>query len=311
MYDGILNINKPARMTSFDVVSIIRKLTGMKKVGHTGTLDPDAEGVLVLCVGEALKCVEYMMNKDKEYIAKIKFGTQTDTQDSSGQTINSSDKRILPEEMKNIVDIFQGKQNQTVPIYSAIKVKGKKYCDIVRKGLEIEGGPKEREIEINKSFIETFKLNDRGLVEEADIYIHCSKGTYIRTICNDIGVKAGTCAHMSHLKRIRAGNFKLEDSISLDGLKNMAEKGVLSKAFIPKEYAFNECRKHIFDNDNIKRITNGIQINLNLTNLSEIFYTDEYIRIYNESHEIRAIGKVIDKNDSKYIKGYRIFSESN
>jgi len=310
MESGILNIYKPVGMTSFDVVYIIRKLTGMKKVGHTGTLDPGAEGVLVICAGEALKCVEYMTDKDKEYIARITFGTQTDTQDSAGNTVNSSDKRVTPEELKEVVNTFQGKQKQLPPMYSALKCNGKKYCDIARKGLKIERELQERDIEIYDIYVKDADLNSENFVESAEIFIHCSKGTYIRTICNDIGVKAGTFAHMSRLKRTRAGQFKIEDSFYIEDLKNMSEKGELGRAFINKDYAFNDCVRYTFNDDNIKKITNGISINIVQAGLDGTLNLDEYIRIYDENNNIRAVGKIIEKDNERLVKGYRIFNES-
>jgi len=309
MYDGIINVYKPKKMTSFDVVSIMRKLTGVKKIGHTGTLDPNAEGVLTVCIGQALKCVEYMTEKDKEYVAELTFGSATDTQDSTGTVQSVSDKRVSHEVLKNIVQEFQGSQMQVPPLYSALKINGKKYCDVVRKGLDIELSPQAREIQIYSISLENVFQNEENLVERATLKIHCSKGTYIRTLCNDIAARSGTYGHMSALTRTKAGIFLLENSYSIDKLREMKETDCLKNAVEPCERAFERCKLFKFNPDNIKRITNGIPIKLYLLTFlkNDEFELGEYIRVYDEDCIFRAVGRVTEDETGLILKGYRIF----
>ena len=308
MYDGIINVYKPKGMTSFDVVSAMRRLTGIKKIGHTGTLDPDAEGVLVICIGEALKCVEFMTEKDKEYSAGITFGSSTNTQDASGKILEYSQKRVSVERLNEVLKTFLGKQLQKPPVYSAIKINGKKYCDLARTGKIKDGGPRERQIEIYSINMAETELNSNGEVERAVIDISCSKGTYIRTICNDIGERCGTKAHMSELLRKKSGVFSFEEAYTIESLKSLKDDGKLETAVEPFDKAYYNCRKENFSDENIKRITNGIPIKLYMVyNKKNEYEIGEYIRIYDQKERFRAVGIVKEDEKGKILKGYRIF----
>ena len=198
-------------MTSHDVVANVRRLTGIRQIGHTGTLDPFAEGVLPICIGRATRLIEYLED-DKAYLATVQFGSNTDTYDIDGQVTQTFDKKVTREEIEAILDDFRGEIEQMPPIYSAIKVNGKKLYEYARKGEEVEIKPRS-------VVIEKLELVDFDAVKQtAQLEVKCSKGTYIRSLAFDIGKKLGAGAHLSALVRTQAGRFKLENSITLQKL---------------------------------------------------------------------------------------------
>lgn len=208
---GFVNINKPKGMTSHDVVANVRRLTGIRQIGHTGTLDPFAEGVLPICIGRATRLIEYLED-DKAYLATVQFGSNTDTYDIDGQVTQTFDKKVTREEIEAILDDFRGEIEQMPPIYSAIKVNGKKLYEYARKGEEVEIKP--RSVVIEKLELVDFD----AAAQTAQLEVKCSKGTYIRSLAFDIGKKLGAGAHLSALVRTQAGRFKLENSITLQKL---------------------------------------------------------------------------------------------
>lgn len=208
---GFVNINKPKGMTSHDVVANVRRLTGIRQIGHTGTLDPFAEGVLPICIGRATRLIEYLED-DKAYLATVQFGSNTDTYDIDGQVTQTFDKKVTREEIEAILDDFRGEIEQMPPIYSAIKVNGKKLYEYARKGEEVEIKP--RSVVIEKLELVDFD----AAAQTAQLEVKCSKGTYIRSLAFDIGKKLGAGAHLSALVRTQAGRFKLEHSITLQKL---------------------------------------------------------------------------------------------
>lgn len=208
---GFLNVYKPVGMTSHDVVSKLRKLTNIKQIGHTGTLDPFAEGVLPVCIGKATRLSEFLED-DKEYLATVQFGVSTTTYDREGEVIYTSDKKLVSEDVKNALKAFEGEISQLPPIYSAIKVKGKKLYEYARSGQEVEIKPRKVTIEN----IELKSFDEK--LQQAEILIKCSKGTYIRSIANDLGQKLECGAHLIKLVRTQAGRFRIENSVNLEGL---------------------------------------------------------------------------------------------
>lgn len=216
--DGILVINKPAGITSHDVVDFIRRKFNIKAVGHAGTLDPMATGVLVMLLGKATKLSNTFTSDDKEYIAKVFFGKKTDTQDASGRVIEEKDINILAiEDIKKALYNFKGEIEQIPPMVSAIKYKGKKLYQLARSGKIVERQP--RKIKISDIEILDFKF------PELTFKIRCSKGTYVRTLCEDIGKALGVPSHMSGLVRSASGDFLLENSKKLD---DVHEKDIIS-----------------------------------------------------------------------------------
>lgn len=211
--DGILLINKPAGYTSHDIVGIVRKKLHTKKVGHCGTLDPDATGVLVVCVNKATKAIQFLMSDTKVYRATLSLGKSTDTYDASGKTLEEKEVgQISKAQVIDVLNSFLGKSKQKPPIYSAIKVNGKKLYEYARNGEEVE--IKERDIEI--MMIELIDFSNNEIVFD----VKCSKGTYIRSLCVDIAKKLGYPGHMSHLERRQAGRFLITDCITLEQLEN-------------------------------------------------------------------------------------------
>lgn len=216
MKDGILIVNKPAGMTSFDVVAKIRKLYGTRQVGHTGTLDPMAEGVLVLLIGRAVKASEYAVCHDKTYRAGLRLGITTDTEDVTGKILTRSDKLPSEAEVLASVKSFAGEITQVPPMYSALKVGGEKLCDLARQGKTVER--EARPITIYEISCETADEVSGGYI----LSVKCSKGTYIRTLCADIGAKLGCGGAMSSLIRTETGGFTLSDSHTLAELEALA-----------------------------------------------------------------------------------------
>ena len=211
---GFLNVYKPKGKTSHDVVAILRRVTKIKQIGHTGTLDPFAEGVLPICIGKATRLIEYL-NDDKAYIGTVQLGKSTTTYDLEGETVNVSDKTPDLEEIENELNNFRGDIEQLPPIYSAIKVNGKKLYEYARKGEKVEIKP--RSVNISELKILNYDQENRIL----ELYIKCSKGTYIRSIAHDLGKNLGCFGHLIKLVRVKAGDFEVENSIKLEDLTDI------------------------------------------------------------------------------------------
>ncbi len=215
MINGIINVYKEKGFTSHDAVAKLRGIFRQKKIGHTGTLDPDAEGVLPVCLGKATKVCGLLTDKDKEYEAVLLLGKITDTQDITGTVLEELPVSCRQEEMKEIIAGFVGKYSQVPPMYSALKVGGKKLCDLARAGVEIERKPREVEI----FSIEVSEIN----LPRVRMRVHCSKGTYIRTLCHDIGAAAGCGGCMESLLRTRVAGFGLEDAKKLQEIESFIQ----------------------------------------------------------------------------------------
>ena len=214
--DGIVNVYKEKNYTSHDVVAILRGVLRTKKIGHTGTLDPQATGVLPVCLGKATKVAELIMGTQKEYIAELAFGTETDTQDADGAVTRRQDYRFDAEEARQAIQSFCGEYEQLPPMYSAVKVGGVKLYEMARMGMEVERKP--RRVTIAET--EILELNEKG----ARLRIVCSKGTYIRTLCEDIGRRTGYLAHMTALERTASGPYRVENSFRIDELKSLMQQ---------------------------------------------------------------------------------------
>ncbi len=229
--DGILIVYKEAGFTSHDVVAKLRGICGQKKIGHTGTLDPAAEGVLPICLGNATKVCDLLTDRDKEYVATLRFGVRTDTQDMTGTVLEEKPVTCTEEEMQAAVRGFLGPYDQVPPMYSALKVNGKKLCDLARAGKEVER--KARPVEIKE--IEVLESN---LPHSAKIRVVCSKGTYIRTLIDDIGQCLGCGAAMEYLLRTRVGEFSLEEALPLNKLQHAKDAGTLLEVLRPTDRVF-------------------------------------------------------------------------
>lgn len=252
-YNGLINIYKEQGFTSNDVVAKLRGILKQKKIGHTGTLDPDAVGVLVVCLGTGTKLVEMLTDHDKEYIAVCRLGVTTDTQDMSGQILETREVNVTREELHDAVKAFVGDYDQIPPMFSAIKQNGKKLYELAREGIEVER--KARRIHID-----AITILDDSLLEPDGIFtmeIKCSKGTYIRTLCNDIGQRLGCGAAMQHLTRTRVGAFSLDTAVTLTQVEGLRDAGTLEDIIESPEYIFRDLDKiHVKDSAR-KLLENG------------------------------------------------------
>ncbi|MCC8029919.1 MAG: tRNA pseudouridine(55) synthase TruB [Lachnospiraceae bacterium] len=233
MYHGILNVYKEKGYTSFDVVAKLRGICGQKKIGHTGTLDPDAEGLLPVCLGRATKVCDLLTDRDKAYRAVMLLGVETDTQDMSGKILSEcpTDK-ITEAEVRSTVREFVGEIEQVPPMYSALKVNGQKLCDLARKGKTVERRP--RKVTVYSIDIEKIDL------PRVTMSVRCSKGTYIRTLCHDIGEKLGCHAAVENLLRTEAAGYMLENAHRLDEIQSMKDAGMLENLIRPLEDVFQD-----------------------------------------------------------------------
>lgn len=284
---GILNILKPTGMTSHDVVSAVRKIFNIKKVGHAGTLDPNVAGVLVICVGKATKFSEYLMNGDKEYVCELILGQSTDTQDSYGVVTKKADKvSITIDELNFVLKEFTGEQIQIPPAYSAVKLNGKKLYEYARQNIPVE---KQGRL-INIKGIELLKFEEK----KALLKVKCSKGTYIRTLCNDIGNRLGTFGHMGILIRTESKGLHIKNSVTLQQLKLLYDTNRLSECIIPVENIYKLNKIYINEKYYDRLIAgNEVTAKINVTN-------DEfYVYCMNT---LIGIGKKVNENTIKIDK---------
>lgn len=258
--DGIIIVDKPKECTSHDIVSVVKKIT-KEKVGHTGTLDPNATGVLPLLIGDGTKISKYLINHDKEYVATIELGKKTDTMDSEGNIIETREvnkESINRENIENVLESFKGIQEQVPPIYSAIKVNGKKLYEYARKGIEVK---------INSRKIEIYDIKLLNVKEkEITINVKCSKGTYIRSLCNDIAEKIGTVGFMKELRRVQVGIFNLDYAVNgqeiLQNKNNENYREEINKKLITIEEVFKDKDKIILNQKEEKLYLNGVKIDI-------------------------------------------------
>ena len=252
MYHGLINVYKKAGFTSHDVVAKLRGICKQKKIGHTGTLDPDAVGVLPVCLGSGTKLCDMLTGETKEYIAGFQLGIATDTQDISGKILEEKEVRVSAEQVKEMLSHFVGELQQVPPMYSALKVGGKKLYELAREGKEVER--KARPITIYE--LELLKAEH----PEYEIRVVCSKGTYIRTLCHDIGQALSCGAVMTSLVRSRVGEFRLKDAKTLDELQELADQGRLQEAVIPVEEMFHALPAIQVSDGAQKALLNGNQL---------------------------------------------------
>lgn len=283
---GFLNVYKPTGKTSHDVVAVLRRVTKIKQIGHTGTLDPFAEGVLPICIGKATRLIEYL-NDDKAYIGTIQFGSSTITYDTEGEIVKTSDKIVTQENVEDCLKYFRGEIEQLPPIYSAIKVNGKKLYEYAREGQDVKIEP--RKVTIFELELVNFDIQK----QQAEVKIICSKGTYIRSIANDLGEKLGVFGHLIKLVRIKAGEFYVENSIKLEDLNTV--EVVLSNLIYPTEKL--NFMIYNLDDEEKKRISNGMAIIPN-----QQFKNDEYV-ILMDNEKLAAITKF----DGKFLKCEKVF----
>lgn len=272
--NGVIIIDKPKGYTSHDVVNVIRKELKIKKVGHTGTLDPNATGVLPILIGEATKISKYLIEHNKTYIAELSLGEATDTGDSEGKVIETKDVPELSKDKVNeILKTFEGKQKQVPPIYSAIKINGKKAYEYAREGKTAE--LKEREIGILA--IKLMEYNKNTIIFEAK----CSKGTYIRVLCEDIAKQIGTVGYMKNLRRTEVDKFKIKNAIALEEIKENPSQ--IETKLISIEEIFKENEKIELNDYKLQLFLNGVKLTY--------VQNDGVYRIYN-NHQFIGLGTI-------------------
>lgn len=279
MLDGIIILNKQKGCTSHDVVAKTKRLL-KEKVGHTGTLDPNATGVLPLLVGQGTKLSAYLIEHDKEYIATLKLGEKRDTADSEGAIIEERqiDYSVLQKEnVEKILQSFIGKQEQIPPMYSAIKINGKKLYEYARKNEKIELEPRH---------IEIYKMDLINIIKDTIIFkVQCSKGTYIRSLCEDIAKRLNTVGYMQDLERSRVGKFDIKDSITIEELEqNIENSEFINQHFITIEKYFKDKESIKLDEKRLSLFLNGVKLTHNLT--------DDMYKIYDENNKFVGIGSV-------------------
>ncbi len=273
---GILIVNKPAGVSSHRIVNIVRRIYGIKTVGHAGTLDPMATGVLPVLIGRAVKACEYMQDHDKSYIAGVKLGLTTDSGDTTGTVLNKFEG-ALPDfkTFAQAAESLVGEQMQVPPMYSALKVGGVKLVDLARKGIEVER--KARKVNIYS--VKPFEKDGTFYID-----VDCSKGTYIRTLCENIGEKLGCGACMCALNRTRVDEYKIEDAYSTEQLEAMSENELLA-ALIPVETVFIQYPKIILPDFYAKLFKNGCEIYCKKIKKQEIALNEEgiLVRVYDKN----------------------------
>ena len=297
----IVNILKPTGMTSHDVVSRVRKILNIKKVGHTGTLDPEASGVLPICIGKATKVSELILNKDKGYICELTLGITTDTYDSSGEILERyEDFNVSLEELEKAFDSQRGEIKQLPPMYSALKINGKRMCDLVRSGRSDEIELKYRDVNIKKLEILSYKDN------KVMFYVKCSKGTYVRSICYDVGQALGCGGHMSFLLRTESGKFNLDNSITLEELEIFKENETLDNHLYDIDYVLSNLGLIDINPLAVKSFINGAIVYPKGFIKKEFKENDKLVRVYTKG-EFLGVGKLIKVDDTLCLKSDKLF----
>ena len=298
--NGVLLIDKPKEFTSFDVIAVVRGLTGQRKAGHTGTLDPNATGVLPVLLGSATKAQDLILNHDKKYIADLKLGMTTDTLDIWGKELTKTESDITYEELESVLDDFRGEIWQLPPMFSAVQKNGQRLYDLARKGMEVER--EKRKVTVySLTLLEFDRKTQCGKLE-----VFCSKGTYVRTIIDDIGAKLGVGAVMTGLRRVEACGFSIDDCLTLDELKELKEQGELSKALRSAESLFSDYPVLYISPMQAKRFSNGGALDISRTALREKDPEDKQIfRVRENTAGFLGLG-IISKEKNQ-IKIYKLF----
>ncbi|MBR5091752.1 MAG: tRNA pseudouridine(55) synthase TruB [Ruminiclostridium sp.] len=287
--NGVICIYKEKGYTSFDVVAIMRRFCGTRKIGHGGTLDPMAEGVLPIFVGTATKAVDYCPDNTKEYRAGLRFGVTTDTQDFTGKVLSTCDTKVPPEAQESLKAKFTGDLMQTPPMYSAVQVDGQRLYELARKGIEVDREP--RAIKIFSIGFEDFENNT------ATMTVSCSKGTYIRTLIHDMGVELGTGAIMTSLVRTRSGNFTLRDCYKLSEVREASERGgkdAVEKLLMPIDIIFNALPAARLNEVQTRMFLNGVVLDINRVSLDR---PEGPFRILSAGGRVIGIGTTGENSD--------------
>lgn len=300
--NGILVIYKEAGYTSHDVVARLRGILKQKKIGHTGTLDPDAMGVLPVCLGNATKLCDMVAEGGKEYKARMLLGVTTDTQDMSGRVLSRSDIRVSRDEIETAVMSFVGGYEQVPPMFSALKIGGKRLYELARMGREVERAPRHVEI----SDIKILDINP----PRVSFTVECSKGTYIRSLCADIGDMLGCGAAMQELTRLRVGQYKIADALTLSEVEELADKEMLEKHIIPIDSLFEDYYSATVREEAKKTLMNGNKLypyQLDIDNENHHFIRGDLLRVYLDNPLGDRELKAVYCYDGGCFKPYKMF----
>ncbi|MFZ5966541.1 MAG: tRNA pseudouridine(55) synthase TruB [Bacillota bacterium] len=297
--DGILNILKPSHATSHDIVNLIRKRFHTKKVGHTGTLDPMAVGVLPICIGKATKVSQFLLDDMKKYRCEMVLGAKTDTQDRWGKVIATYDMNVSENDIMDVFNTFRGEINQVPPMYSALKHQGKKLYELAREGKEIHRDP--RKVHIYE--LEIVQINGHTILFD----VLCSKGTYVRTLCTDIGDMLNCGAYMSFLVRSQSGIFHLENTVTLEELAELPPEEIILNHLFPIDYPLSNLPKIEVKNESMKFLLNGNTLYPHNLHNTDSLVPDTQVRLYADNDFI-ALGKVKLKDQHLSVDIDRVFS---
>lgn len=298
MRNGVINIYKERGYTSHDVVAKLRGILKQKKIGHTGTLDPDAEGVLPVCLGKGTRLCDMLTDHDKTYEAVLLLGQSTDTQDATGTVLEQAEVKASEEQVREAILSFTGHYEQIPPMYSALKVGGQKLCDLARAGKEVER--KARPVEIYKIEILEVKL------PRVRMRVSCSKGTYIRTLCHDIGEQLGCHGCMEKLLRTQVGQFRLEGSLTLAQVEELRDEGRLEEVILPVDQVFVQYPAVYLKRESAKLGYNGNPLRRTDV-MTEDAQTDEWVRVYDDAGQF--IGVYAWKPEQKQYRPVKMFYE--
>ena len=298
MYNGLINVYKEPGFTSMDAVAVLRGILKQKKIGHTGTLDPAAEGVLMVCLGNATKLCTFLEDKDKEYECRMLLGVTTDTEDTTGTVLEKKDVDCSEEEIVEAIKSFLGDIKQIPPMYSALKKDGKKLYELAREGKVIER--EARDIKIYGIDIKEIKI------PYVTFTVHCSKGTYIRSLCRDIGEKLGCGGCMEHLKRTAVSFFEEKDSLRLSQIEELAKVGKIDDFILKTEEVFKDLDSLYVLPESKRIIDNGNPLLIdNVKELAEEPAEGKMYRVYNAEGDFCAV-YAFDK-EKNYFKPYKMF----
>ena len=298
--NGVILIDKPADFTSFDVVAVVRKITGQRKTGHTGTLDPNATGVLPILLGSATKAQDLIVNHDKTYIADFRFGLTTDTLDIWGKVLSEQKSEVTRADILNVIPKFTGEIEQIPPMFSAVQKNGQRLYDLARKGIEVER--ESRKVTVYS--LELLEFDEETQIGKFEI--SCSKGTYVRTIIDDIGRLLGVGGVMTGLRRISACGYKIGECITLDKARQLAESGELEKYISPVESLFESYGYVVVSEAQARRFSNGGALDTERTYLKKLDVENGQIfRVKDRENKFLGLGIVDAQN--KLLKIYKLF----
>ncbi len=290
--NGLLVVNKPSGKSSHGVVYAVRRITGEQHVGHAGTLDPMATGVLVICLGQGARVSEYLSDHDKTYRARVRLGVETDTYDATGETVATREVNVTPDEINAALHSFVGKISQIPPAHSAVQRDGVRAYKLARKGIAVELQPRA---------IEIYAVDVREIHgDEVEFDVRCSKGTYIRSLAHDLGQKLGTGGHLSALTRLASGPFTLEQSLTLEELERVVAAGTLASRLLPMDLALMQFDARYLDAESARAVRNGRFIPAGND------LTTALLRAYDESGNLIAL---LERQDS-LLKPKKVFETS-